>query len=95
MGMRWYFSIRMQTEVGSSGLCVLGSLVFIVFNPCVPAGSMGAPGNPAADGEKLESSEDMNSNSYFEAGYCSGPLGLIPNVGKTYWLQQAGARFAP
>lgn len=49
--------------MGSSGLRVLGSLVFIVFNPCVPAGSMGAPGNPAASGEKLESSEDMNSNS--------------------------------
>lgn len=82
----------MQTELGSSRLCVLGSLVFIPF---IPAGNMGAPGNPAANREKLESPKDKNSNSYFEAGHCSGPVGLIPSIGKTYWLQQAGTSFAP
>lgn len=82
----------MQTELGSSRLRVLGSLAFIPF---IPAGNVGAPRNAAANREKLESTKDMNSNSYFETGHHSGPLGFIPSIGKTYWLQQAGAWFAP
>lgn len=46
------------------------------------------PGNPAENREKLENSKDMNSNSYFEAGYCSGPLGLILNIANTGFNKQ-------
>lgn len=92
MGLRRYISIRMQTELGSSRLRVLGSLVFIPF---YPRWQQGCTSEPRANREKLESSKDMNLSSYFEAGHCPGLLGLIPNTGKTYWLQQAGAWFAP
>lgn len=90
MGKSWCFSIRIQTELGSFKLCVLGSLV---FNPCVPAGNMGTREPSRKQGEAWEL-QRYELKFIFWGRILLWALGIDPQYCK-YWLQQAGAWFAP